>query len=65
MLSCSVYTYCICSNTAYALIFVWFNIRGIRRLEAIRESLDLRKFRSGSCAIAKHGRPRILKRENR
>jgi hypothetical protein len=31
-------------NTIYALIFTWFNIRGIRRLEAIRESLDLREI---------------------
>ena len=52
-------------RTVYALIFVWFNIRGIRRLEAIWESLDPQKFRLGSCAKAKHGRLRILKRENR
>ena len=44
-------------NTLYALIFVWFNIHGIRGLEAIRESLGPQKFRSGSCAMAKHGRP--------
>ena len=44
-------------DTVYALIFVWLNIRGIRGLEAIHESLDPRKFRSGSCAMAKHGCP--------
>ena len=51
--------------TVYALIFAWFNIYGIRGLEAIRESLDPRKFKSGSCVMAKHGRPQILKCENR
>ena len=49
----------------YALIFAGFNIRGIRGLEAIRESLDPQKFRSGSCAMAKHGHPQILKCDNR
>ena len=38
-----IYIYIIYIYTVYALIFAWFNIC---RLEAIRESLDPRKFRS-------------------
>ena len=38
-----IYIYYIYIYTVYALIFAWFNIC---RLEAIRESLDPRKFRS-------------------
>ena len=52
-------------DTVYALIFTWFDIRDICGLEAIRESLDPWKFRLRSCAMAKHGRLQILKRENR
>ena len=60
-----IFAGCIFCGFCLLLIFTWFNIRGIRRLEAIRESLDPQKFRSGSCVMVKHGHPRTLKRENR